>query len=144
MTAKEYLENIRALDLLIESRLRQEQEIRAMLTATQAHLGNGMPRTASPNPDKIGDLVAELIDLQSEMNADIDRFVDMKKEIAEAVKRLGINERTFIESYYFGHQSMSAIGRKLGYCRHSIYNLRDHAVAALDEELKKLCTNCTP
>lgn len=137
---RKYLENIRALDLLIESKLEQEREIRAMLTATTASVGNGMPRLSSPNHDKMGMLIAELIELQEELNSDIDRFVDMKKKLLSFLKQLPLEERTFIESYYFRHKSISYIASQLHLCRRSVYNLRDRAI----ENLEKVCTICTP
>ncbi len=140
MNTKEYLENIRALDLLIESSLRQEETLRARLTATEAHLSDGMPRLTSPDPDKISAVVAEIIDLQNERNANIDRFVDMKAGIKDAVKLLPYEERVFIESYYFGHMGATDIGRKLNMSRRSVYNLRDRAIERLDKSLHKLHT----
>ena len=87
MNVREYLESIRALDFSIEAKLHQEEMLRTRLTATEAHLGGDLPRQASPDHDKMGAVIAEIVDLQNERNAEIDRFVDMKAVIKDAVKK---------------------------------------------------------
>lgn len=136
MTIKAYLESIHALDLLIETKLRQEEAIREMLTGTQAHYGDGSPRTVSPTPDKIGELVAKLVDLQKEMNADIDRFVDMKAAIEEAVQNLPLDERTVLEGLYFGHLSAKVVAEKMFFTTRNVYYLRDKAIGHLEDMLR--------
>lgn len=135
MTIKAYLESIHALDLLIETKLQQEAAIREMLTGTQAHYGDGLPRTVSPTPDKIGELIAKLVDLQEEMNADIDRFVDMKAAIKDTVQKLPVDERTVLEGLYFGHLSAKVISEKMHFTTRNVYYLRDKAIGRLEEML---------
>ena len=139
MNVREYLESIRALDLSIEAKLRQEEMLRTRLTDTAAHIGGDAPRSSSPNKDKVGIVMAAIVDLQAERNAEIDRFVDMKAAIKDAVKSLPVDEKAFIESYYFSHKSIPYITATLHICRRSAYNLRDRAIS----HLEKVCTNCT-
>ena len=49
MNVREYLESIRALDLSIESKIRQEEMLRTRLTDTAAHIGGDVPRSSSPD-----------------------------------------------------------------------------------------------
>lgn len=140
MNVREYLESIRALDLSIEAKICQEEMLRTRLTDTSVHIGDDAPRSSSHNKDKIGIVMAEIVDIQNERNEEIDRFVEMKATVKDAVRTLPPDERAFIESYYFSHKSIPYIASTLHICRRSAYNLRDRAI----DHLEKVCTICTP
>lgn len=137
MTVIETLEKIRSLDTLIDSKLEEERHLREMATSISAPVGNDMPHTASVEKDKIGIIVAKIVDLQQEINADIDSYVDTKKSLTEAVRQLSLEERTVIECMYFHHERPAAIAKKLHCSRRTVYNVKDKAVAVLEELLKK-------
>lgn len=137
MTVIETLEKIRCLDALIDSKLEQERHLREMAISISAPVSDGMPKSSSHVPDKIGIIVAKIVDLQQEINADIDRYVDTKAALVEAVKKLPLEERTVIECMYFHHERPTAIAKKLHCSRRTIYNIKDKAVAALEELMKK-------
>lgn len=141
MTVREYLESIRALDLSIETKIRQEERLRTRLTDTAAHIGGDAPRSSSPNKDKIGIVMAEIIDLQNERNEEIDRFVDMKAAIKDAVKALPKEERIVIEGMYFSHMKAREIMSQLYCSRRTVYRIRDKAIATLESN-KKVCHLC--
>lgn len=69
------------------------------------------------------------------MNADIDRFVDMKAAIKDAVKKLPVDERTVLEGLYFGHMSATEIAKKMHFTPRNVYYLRDKAIGSLEEML---------
>lgn len=141
MNVREYLENIRTLDLSIEAKIRQEEMLRTRLTDTAAHIGGDVPISSSPDKDKIGNVIAEIVDLQAERNAEIDRFVDMESAIKEAVKALTNEERIVIEGMYFSHIKASELMSQLYCSRRTVYRIRDKAIANLEKD-KKVCHLC--
>ena len=141
MNVREYLESMRALDLSIESKIRQEEMLRTRLTDTAAHIGGDAPRSSSPDKDKIGIVMAEIVDLQTERSAEIDRFVDMKAAIKDAVKALPNEERVVIEGMYFSHIKANEIMAQLYCSRRTMYRIRDKAIANLEKN-KKVCHLC--
>jgi len=137
MTVIETLEKIRCLDALIDSKLEQEHHLREMATSISASVSDGMQKSSSHVPDKIGVIVAKIVDLQQEINADIDRYVDTKAALVEAVKKLPLDERTILEMHYFSHTSISKIAEKLHYTKRNVYYLRDKAIADLETIIKE-------
>ena len=116
MNVREYLESMRALDLSIESKIRQEEMLRTRLTDTAAHIGGDAPRSSSPDKDKIGIVMAEIVDLPNE-------------------------ERVEIEGMYFSHIKANEIMAQLYCSRRTVYRIRDKAIANLEKN-KKVCHLC--
>ena len=82
MSAKEYLEEIRQLDKIINAKIEQLEDLRHMkITAT---ITDDI-RTGEVK-DRVGDTVAKIVELEWEINDDIDRLIDMK---TEAIKKIG-------------------------------------------------------
>ena len=82
MSAKEYLEEIRQLDKIINAKIEQLEDLRNMkITAT---ITDDI-RTGEVK-DRVGDTVAKICNLEWEINDDIDRLIDMK---TEAIKKIG-------------------------------------------------------
>lgn len=136
MTVLERLEQIRYQDALIDSMLEQERRLREMATSITAPIGDGMPHSSSVEKDKIGIIAAKIVDLQQEYNAEVDRYVDMKNDIIDAVRLLPADEKAVIEQHYFHHVSLSKIAKQMHYSRRNVYYLRDRAIVSLEKLLK--------
>lgn len=87
MKAKEYLERAYWLDQMIDSKLEQVASLRAMATKTTTIMKRDVV-SRSRNMHSMEDTVAKIADLEEEINADIDRLVDLKKEIGETIRRV--------------------------------------------------------
>lgn len=84
MTPKEYLAQAYHLDLLINSKLEQASRLRALATKVTAHMSD-MPKGSSGSKSTMENTIVKLVDLEKEIDADIDAFVDMKRDIAEKI-----------------------------------------------------------
>ncbi len=84
MKAKEYLEQIRTLDRRINNNLQALEQLEALATKVTA-VNNGDRVQSSGSQDKMADTVIKIIELKQEINADIDRLVDMKCEIIPVI-----------------------------------------------------------
>lgn len=89
MTAKEYLSQYRWLNATINSKIEQAQRMRELATAISPSSGFGSPGDIS---DKVGKAVAKLVDAEEEINADIDRLVELKNDIEEVISK--VNDET--------------------------------------------------
>lgn len=133
MTVLERLEQVRCLDLLIEAEIEEERRLREMATSITAPIGDGMPHTPSVEKDKIGIIVAKIIDLQQKTNADIDEFVDMKAELKSIVKKLPAEERTVITLFYFKHMTTKEIAAQMHCSVRTVFNIKERAITKLEE-----------
>jgi chromosome segregation ATPase len=100
MTAKEYLEQAYRLDQRINSKLEQVASLNELATKATSTL-TGMPKNPNRATSKMADAVAKIVDLQAEINNDIDRLVDLKREIVGIIKTVNNPEyQTLLEKRY--------------------------------------------
>lgn len=78
--------------------------------------------------------IAKIIDLQAEINRDIDRLVDLKKELFGTIKAVGDTEfQTILEKRYLCFQSWEKISVEMGYDLRWLYRLHGKALDVVRE-----------
>lgn len=85
--AKKYLQRIARCDSRINAMLAEVDGLYDMVTKITPTLKQDVV-SGGGNQDKIGDAVAKIVDLKDEINREIDRFVDMKREAAAMLDKL--------------------------------------------------------
>ena len=85
MTAKEYLEQYRRLKIEIDSKTEQLEELRGLAESMPHFSGSGGSGGAS---DKVGKTVAKIIDLENEISCQIDKLLELKKEIESTIAKV--------------------------------------------------------
>lgn len=85
--AKRYLQRIARCDSRINAMLAEVDGLYDMVTKITPTLKQDVV-SGGGNQDKIGDAVAKIVDLKDEINREIDRFVDMKREAAAMLDKL--------------------------------------------------------
>lgn len=82
MTAKEYLGQARFLDMRINSKIQQIASLNELATRCTATISD-MPKSPNRGGSRMADAVIKIIDLQEEINRDINKLVELKREITE-------------------------------------------------------------
>ena len=95
MNAKEYLSQAFHIDQRINSKLEQVMKLRETSTKATATLSD-MPRSDSPNVHRLEDTICKIIDLENEINHDIDRLVDLKREARDVIGQLSDPDQQLI------------------------------------------------
>ena len=127
MTAKEYLSQAYRLDQRINSKLEQVASLNELATKCTSAL-TGMPRNPNRSTSTMADAVGKIIDLQAEINRDIDRLVDLKREMVTVIKAVGNTEhQTLLELRYLCFRTWEQIAVDMGYSIQHIYRLREKA-----------------
>ena len=85
MTAKEYLNQAYWLDKRIDSKLEQLSALKDMATRTTSVM-SGEVVSHTRNVSSMQDVIVKIITMENEVNADIDRLVDLKAEIMRVIK----------------------------------------------------------
>ena len=131
MTVREFLENIRYTDMLIDSKLQQIKNIRERLCSATVSLGEKVQ--GSKDPDKFTDGVAKIIELEKAINADIDKLVEDKRIAREMIEELGDNvEKVILYRVYFERGKMSRIAHDLGYSKRWVETRCNEAIKKLE------------
>ena len=128
MTPKEFLQQIRSADRLIDSKLKQLEYLRDETTRTSSMISD-MPRSDSPNLQRMESTIVKLLDLEAEINADIDRLVDMKRIARDAINALSnADHRLVLELRYLCYKTWPWIADELGFSISNVYRLHDNAL----------------
>lgn len=128
MTAKEYLNQAYWLDKRIDSKLEQLSALKEMATKTTAVMSDDMV-CHSRNVHNMQDVIAKIIDMQNEINADIDRLMDLKSEIMHVIKSVkNPEQQTLLELRYMCFKSWEYVAEQMGYNIRHIYRLHDEAM----------------
>lgn len=78
------------------------------------------------------DIIGKIVDLENEINADIDKLVDLKREMVAIIKAVKNPEfQTLLELRYLCFKTWEQIAVEMGYSTRNIYKLHDSAIAAI-------------
>lgn len=136
--AKAYLKRIRLYDSHISNKTEELERLKAMVTKITQTLredaGGG-----SRSQDKVGDAVSRMVDLQAELNAEIDRYIDSKAEICNALNKIQ-KQRYFDVLYkrYVLFKTWQQIADEMGFSdERGVYKLHGRALQAFNKILCK-------
>lgn len=132
MTAKEYLSQAYRIDRRIDSKIEQVQSLRELATKATATLSD-MPRNPSPNVSRMADFITKAMDLENEINQDLCRLIDLKREITTVVKCVVTPElQTLLELRYLCFQTWEEIAEALHYDVRHVYRLHGTALSEVE------------
>ena len=128
MTAKEYLSQAYQLDQRIDAKLEQVSNLRALATKATATISD-MPRSASPNLQHMESTIVKIVDMEREINEDIDRLVDLKKEITSAINAVSVPEyQMVLELRYLCYKRWEDIAVSMNYAIANVYVIHGKAL----------------
>ena len=137
MTAKEYLSQAKYLDIRINSKIRQVDALNDLAANATSAL-SGMPHDPNHGRSTMADCVAKIVDLQTEINADIDELVDLKREILETIKSLhNVEFQTILERRYLCFETGEKIAADMGYDLRWLFRLHGKALEEAQTALDK-------
>lgn len=111
---KEYLMKIGIMDKQINQKLYELYEIKNALYGTGMSNDNERVQT-SGDKDRIGNMVSKIVDLEKEVDALIDEFVDFKKDVLEIISSLANEtQKQVLFKKYFEYKSIYIIAVELG------------------------------
>ena len=119
MTAKDYLSQARVLDQAINARLERIARLRALASGRAART-DGMPRGGAGSAGSTffdwTDTVVKIDEMERALDKDIDRLIDLKREIAEVIAAVpDMRYRTLLEYRYLCGWSWARIARAMHY-----------------------------
>ena len=130
MTAKEFLNQAYLLDQRIKSKSEQIQSLNELATSCTATM-TGMPHNPNRSTSRMADAVIKIIDLQEEINRDIDKLVELKREIMEVIRAVPNAEyQTVLEKRYLCFSAWEQIAVDMNYSIQHIHRMHS---AALNE-----------
>lgn len=135
MTAKEYLEGIKRLDNIINSLIAEYDAIKGMTTKITAS-SEGDRVQASNSQERMADMVCRMVDCQNNINANIDKYVDMRNDILEELQHLdNADHIAVLYKRYFEFKKWEQIACEMSLGWRGTLKLHGRALNAMDNIL---------
>lgn len=97
--AKKYLRQLKRLDTMITNKLIEKEQWKAISIGTTAQMG-GERVQASGSQQKMADAVCKYIDIESEIDAYIDKLIETKKDVIGLIEQLNTTEYDLLHKVY--------------------------------------------
>lgn len=131
MTAKEYLSQYRMLNARIDAKLAQAERLRHLAQSAGGQGNSGGVHSTQPR-DRVGELTAKIVDLESEINSEIDTLVDLEREIRGCIAKItNENQRAVLEMKYINGWTLVQIAVVLNYSLDGIKKIHKRALESV-------------
>ena len=136
MTVKEYLNRAYRLDMDIANKMDQIKHLKALAHSVTASYG-GEVVSHSRNVDSMEKAVIRVMEAQAALTAQVDRLVDIRKEIQETIDLVADKDcRTLLDLRYMGMNSWDDICGKMEISRSHAFRLHSTALSMVETVLK--------
>ena len=135
--AKEYLMGVKLLDAQINMRLHEVDMLKDKLKHITPVLQQDKVDSIGGTQDRMAQTIAKIVDMEQAINADIDRYVDMKKTAMAMLDNMdNPTYMTVLHRRYFLHHSFERIASDMNYSWRWVCKLHGRALQAFDKLLK--------
>jgi len=132
MNAKDYLSQAYRIDQRINSKIEQVRSLRVLAVKASSTLTK-TPVQKTRNVHRMEDTVAKLVDLESEINADLNRLVNLKCEIVTIIKCVSVSEhQTLLELRYLSFWTWEEIAVALHFDLRHVYRVHGRALSEVE------------
>lgn len=131
MTAKEYLSQAYHIDQRINAKLEQVMALRELATKATGTLSD-MPRPETPNVCRMQDIIVKIVDCENDINAEIDRLVDLKREMRTVIGAVENPDfQTLLELRYLCFKTWEQISVAMAFSIQHTYRIHEQALRAV-------------
>ena len=99
MVARDYLKQLRKLDILINNKMVEREQWRSMALNVTPKQGGERVQT-SGNQQKMADAINHYVDIEKEIDHCIDEYYNKKKEILSTIEELNATEYDILHKVY--------------------------------------------
>ncbi len=134
MKAKDYLSQVSVLNVKIGQKQMQYEELLQTAISTGAIRYDKEMVQTSLTGDSTSNIICKYIDLQSKINRDIDRFVDLKNKIINEIHELSnVGFIRLLYMRYIEEKRLEEIAVELNYSYQYVRELHGYALKAFTD-----------
>ncbi len=116
------------IDQHISSKLDQIASLHDLATRAGNNISD-MPKSPNKNIHRLEDIIVKILDLETELNAEVDQLLDVKKEIMGYISQVkGREGQIVLERRYLCFDRWEDIAGEFGYSVRHIYRIHDEAI----------------
>lgn len=145
MTAEKFLEQIERADRTIDNKLSEIYRLRCLATSITVPTDREAVQTSGVS-DKVGNIVAKIIDLENEIDNLIDEYIDIRQQCINVIESLSDPlQYTVIHKHYVQYKSFVEIAEEEKYTYDGIMKVRKRALKKIEAILQEKNTkiqNC--
>lgn len=108
MDAKKYLQQVSKLNKLIENKMIELAQWKAMATSTGT-FSDGERVQSSGSQQKMAEAVGRYVDIERELDACIDRYIDKKNEVILMIEQLPPVEYDVLHKIYIQDKQLAEV-----------------------------------
>ena len=138
MDAKTFLNKARSINMEIDSKLKQTQGLRHLVTNITATLSD-MPGSPSRTTDKMEWIIVRIVDMEHKIDEDIDALVDLKGKIQSLINSLDEAEyRVLLTERYINFEDWEKIALTMHYSIRNIHLMHGRALQLVQAKMETL------
>ena len=131
MTPKAYLAQAYRIDQRINSKLEQLSSLRELSTKATTTFSD-VPPSGTRNVHRMEDVICKIVTLEDEINAEIDRLVDLKRDIHALIGEVQDPEyQTLLELRYLCFKTWEQIAVLMNYSTKYLFELHARALRSI-------------
>ena len=128
MNEKDYLLQARYLDERITSKTQQIASLNDLATRCTSTFSD-MPRNPNHGGSRLEDCIIKIIDLEDSLKKDIEKLVDLKREIMGVIKAVpNVEYQTLLEKRYLCFITWEQIAVDMNYSMQHIHRMHSSAL----------------
>lgn len=137
MTAKEYLQQIEILDELIDTKQVELFQLRRLATSVTVPADREAVQTSGTS-DKVGNIVAKIVDLENTINEMIDEFIDKKLDCINIIDQIHDTlQHKVLHKHYVQYKTLVEIASEVGYSYQYILEIHKAALLKVEKIMSK-------
>lgn len=138
MTADEFLHQIEMYDSLVDAKIGERDKLWELATKITVPTDKEAIQTSGVS-DKVGNIAAKLADVERELDAIIDEYLDIKKECISFIEELADKpiEYRVIHKHYVQYKTFVEIEQEEGYSYQGIIKIKERALKRIEEFLRE-------
>lgn len=128
-TAKKFLNSVREANTMIDLKQQRLDELKALADNIPAVDYAADKIQTSPDGDRLLNIIAKIVDLSEEINADIDRYVDLQARVMHVIDSVdGVDEQKFLYMRYFEGMKPKKIAAAIPCSERNVFKIQNRAL----------------
>lgn len=129
---QEYLLQVKLCDAHINNKLEELAQLRALSTKITTTLKQDVV-SGGGYGDKVGDAVSRIVDMQNEINAAIDDYINKKNEVKRVIEKVtNPDQLNVLLKCYILHETLEQIACDMGYSYRNICYIHGRALQSVE------------
>jgi DNA-directed RNA polymerase specialized sigma24 family protein len=112
MRAKEFLQQPKRIDCVIENKLAEKDQWKNIALGTTASGSEGERVQASGNQQKMENAIVKYLDIEKEIDQDIDRLIETKMDVIRVIEQLNPAEYNLLHKVYIQYFTLKEAAYK--------------------------------